>query len=77
MNEMTRHAAGRIYLIALLISIIGFIVFLVMGGTDTPEGAEPILVFGWMTMPLVAGVLFVVFWLVAYIIYFFFFWPYR
>ena len=77
MNEMTRHAAGRIYLIALLLSIVGFIVFLVLGGTDAAETGEPVVVFGWMTMHLFAGVLFVVFWLVAYIIYFFFFWPYR
>ena len=77
MNEMTRHAAGRIFLIALLLSIVGFIAFLVMGGTDAAETGEPIVVFGWMTMPLVAGVLFVIFWLVSYIVYFFFFWPYR
>ncbi len=77
MREMVRHTAGRIYLIALVLSIIGFIVFLVAGGTDADEAGEPIIVFGWMTMPLVGGVLFVVFWLVSYIIYFFFFWPYR
>jgi len=34
---MVRHTAGRIYLIALLLSIIGFIVFLVMGGTNATE----------------------------------------
>ena len=77
MTEMTRHAAGRIYLILLLLSIIGFIVFLVMGGTDASATGEPIIVFGWMTMPLIAGALFVIFWLVAYLVYFFFFWPYR
>ena len=77
MKEMARHAAGRIFLIALLLSIIGFIVFLVLGGTGASQTGEPIVVFGWMTMPLVAGVLFVFFWLVAYVIYFFFYWPYR
>jgi hypothetical protein len=77
MREMTRHTAGRIYLIALLLSIIGFIVFLAMGGTTTPVSGSPILLLGWMTMPLVAGVVFVAFWLVTYIVYFFFFWPYR
>jgi len=77
MREIIRHKAGRIYLIALLLSIIGFIVFLALGGTAVPENGSPILVFGWMTMPLFAGILFVVFWLVTYIIYFFFFWPYR
>ncbi len=77
MKEIIRHTAGRIYLIALLLSVIGFIVALVVGVTETPESGEPIVVFGWMTMPLFVGVLFVLFWLVAYIIYFFFFWPYR
>jgi len=49
----------------------------VLGVTDAPEEGEPTIVLGWMTMPLVLGVLFVLFWLVAYILYFFFFWPYR
>jgi hypothetical protein len=77
MKEMTRHAAGRIYLIALLLSVVVFIAALIMGVTDAPADGEPVVLFGWMTMPLVIGVLFVIFWLVAYIIYFFFFWPYR
>lgn len=77
MREMARHWPGRIYLILLLLSIIGFIAFLVVGGTDAPESGEPTVLFGWMTMPLVAGAAFVIFWLVTYIIYFFFFWPYR
>ena len=77
MREMTRHWAGRIYLISLLLSIVAFIVFLVIGGTGVGANGEPIVLFGWMTMPLVAGVVFVIFWLVTYIIYFFFFWPYR
>ncbi|HAE21799.1 MAG TPA: hypothetical protein DCG47_05680 [Spirochaetaceae bacterium] len=77
MIEMTRHTAGRIYLIALLLSIVGFIAFLVIGGTGVPASGVPILLFGWMTMPLVLGVVFVAFWLVSYIVYFFFFWPYK
>ena len=77
MKEMTRHAAGRIYLISLLLSVVVFIAVLFMGITDAPEGGQPVVLFGWMTMPLVIGVLFVIFWLVAYIFYFFFFWPYR
>lgn len=74
---MTRHTAGRIYLISILLSIVVFIAFLAMGGTTVGEDGVPTLVFGWMTMQLFAGLLFVAFWLVTYIIYFFFFWPYR
>ena len=77
MKEIMRHAAGRIYLIALLLSVVGFIAFLVMGGTGANAAGDPVLVFGWMTMDLVAGMAFVIFWLVTYIVYFFFFWPYR
>jgi hypothetical protein len=77
MKEMARHTAGRIYLLALVLSVVGFIVLLVLGVTDAPDEGEPTVLLGWMTMPLVLGVLFVLFWLVAYIFYFFFFWPYR
>jgi len=77
MKEIARHTAGRIYLIALLLSIVGFIAFLVMGGTGADASGDPIIVLGWMTMPLVGGIVFVLFWLVTYLIYFFFFWPYR
>ena len=77
MKEIARHTAGRIYLLALVLSVIGFIVLLVLGVTDAPEEGEPVVVFGWMTMPLFMGVLFVLFWLASYMIYFFFYWPYR
>jgi Kef-type K+ transport system membrane component KefB len=77
MKEIARHTAGRVYLIALLLSIVAFIVLLALGVTDASADGEPTVLLGWMTMPLVVGVFFVIFWLVAYIIYFFFFWPYR
>lgn len=77
MIEMTRHWPGRIYLLLLLASIIGYVAFLALGGTDAPAGGAPIVLFGWMTMPLLSGVAFVLFWLVTYVVYFFFFWPYR
>jgi hypothetical protein len=77
MKEMTRHSAGRIYLFLLLLSVIGFIAFLAVGGTQVAPGEEPFLLFGWITMPLFIGIIFVLFWLISYIIYFFFFWPYR
>ena len=77
MKAMTRHAAGTVYLLALVLGTIGFIVLLAFGITDAPEEGEPIVLLGWMTMPLAIGVFFVLFWLIAYMIYFFFFWPYR
>jgi hypothetical protein len=77
MKEITRHTAGKVYLFLLVLSIVGFIVFMAMGGTDAPADGVPIVLFGWMTMPLVSGVVFILFWLVTYIIYFYFYWPYR
>ena len=77
MKEMMRHAPGRIYLIALLLSVVVFIAVLFMGVTQVGADGNPIVLFGWMTMPLAIGVAFVIFWLIAYLIYFFFFWPYR
>lgn len=77
MKEIARHSAGKIYLVLLLLSIIGFIAFVVTGGTDAGIDGEPVVLFGWMTMPLVVGVAFVLFWLVTYLVYFFLFWPYR
>ena len=77
MIEVARHWPGRIFLLVLLLSVIGFIVFLVTGGTDAPVEGEPIVLFGWMTMPLFSGFVFVLIWLVSYLIYFFGFWPYR
>ncbi|MFW5695162.1 MAG: hypothetical protein ACOCYB_08330 [Alkalispirochaeta sp.] len=77
MKEIARHTAGKIYLLLLVLSVIGFIAFMAMGGTDASESGEPIVLFGWMTMPLVSGVVFILFWLITYLVYFNFFWPYR
>lgn len=71
------HWPGRIYLLVLLFSIIGMAVLVSQGITETPEGGEPFLLFGWMTMPLVLGIGFVLLWFVSYLIYFFKYWPYR
>ncbi len=77
MLEMKTHRAGKIFLAVLVLSIIAMMVVVGLGYMETPEGADPILLFGWMTMPLVAGVVFVLVWLVAYLVYFFKYWPYR
>jgi hypothetical protein len=77
MREIAGHSAGKIFLLVLLLSVVAFAVAIFTGVTQAPAEGEPILVFGWITMPLAIGVLFVLFWLVAYLIYFFRFWPYR
>jgi hypothetical protein len=77
MKEIMNHTAGKIYLLLLVLSIVAFIAFLAVGGTDAGADGVPIVLFGWMTMPLVSGVVFILFWLVTYLVYFNFYWPYR
>ncbi|TVR05574.1 MAG: hypothetical protein EA403_02275 [Spirochaetaceae bacterium] len=77
MREILAHTPGKIYLLILLLSIVIMAVAVGMGALDTPADGVPILVFGWMTMPLAMGVVFVIVWLIAYLIYFLKFWPYR
>ena len=77
MREMLEHTPGRIYLFILLLSVVLMAIAIFVGATDTPADGEPVLLFGWMTMPLVIGAVFVIVWLIAYLIYFIKFWPYR
>ncbi|MCK4352943.1 hypothetical protein KAW65_05995 [candidate division WOR-3 bacterium] len=70
MREIIKHRPGKIFLFVLAISIIGMLYV-------TKYFTKPILFFGWMTLPFVCGVIFILIWLVAYLIYFFKYWPYR
>ncbi|POR05470.1 hypothetical protein AU468_00935 [Alkalispirochaeta sphaeroplastigenens] len=77
MREMLGHGPGKVYLLFLLATVVALAATVFTGLLELPPGGEPILIFGWMTMPLFTGVSFVAAWLVSYVIYFFFFWPYR
>jgi hypothetical protein len=70
MREIIKHTPGKIFLGVLFISIVGMLFV-------TRYFTNKILVFGWMTLPLFAGFVFVIVWLIAYLIYFFKFWPYK
>jgi len=70
MREMVRHTAGRIFLCILLLSTLGMLY--------VPKYFfQERIFFGCMTLPFLSGILFLLVWLVAYLVYFFFFWPYR
>ena len=69
-REMLKHNSGRIFVGVLFLSIVGMLFI-------TRFFSQTILVFGWMTLPLFCGLIFVAVWLAAYLIYFFKFWPYR
>lgn len=70
MREIAQHKPGKWFLIVLLLSIIGMLY--VVKYFD-----RGIVLFGWVTLPFFAGIIFVLVWLIAYLIYFFKFWPYR
>ena len=72
MREIWEHTPGRIYLIVLVVSVIGVLYLIGSGLLE-----RKVLVLGFITMPLLVGAGFVVVWLIAYLIYFFRFWPYR
>ncbi len=77
MREIYKHKPGKVYLLVLALSIVGLIAIVAMGFMTIPEGTEPVLLFGWITRPLALGIAFVLVWLVAYLVYFFKYWPYR
>lgn len=70
MREIFRHSAGKVFLTILLLSIIAILYI--------PKFFfQERIFFGFMTLPFLSGILFLLVWLVAYLIYFFLFWPYR
>lgn len=70
MREILKHTPGKIFLIVLLLSVIAML-------WVTKYFFKIHIFFGWMTPPFLAGVIFILVWLIAYLIYFFRFWPYR
>jgi hypothetical protein len=38
---------------------------------------EPRIYFGCLSAPYLAGLIFILIWLIAYLVYFFRYWPYR
>jgi hypothetical protein len=72
MREMLQHTPGKVFLLVLLGSIVGMLAAILSGVME-----RTVLVLGFITMPLLAGILFVLIWLVAYLVYFFKFWPFR
>lgn len=77
MREISGHLAGKIFLAVLILSIVALLAIIAMGYMETAPGEDPVIFFGWITAPLAAGIGFVLVWLVAYLVYFFKFWPYR
>ncbi len=70
MREVFGHWPGRIFLLVLLLSVVGL--FFV-----TSLFSKPVIIMGWITLPFAAGVVFILVWLCAYLVYYFKYWPFR
>ncbi len=70
MREIVGHTAGRIFLAVLFLTIIAMLYI-------PKYFFEERIFFGFVTLPFLSGLIFLLIWLVAYLIYFFLFWPYR
>ncbi len=77
MREMMAHTAGRVFVAVLALSVIGVIAAIAAGALEAPAEGSPAVWFGWVTAPLALGIVFVLVWLVAYLVYFTRFWPFR
>lgn len=54
----------------LLLSVIGLFAV-------TPLFSRLAIIMGWISLPFAAGIIFLLIWLCAYLIYFFKYWPFR
>jgi hypothetical protein len=70
MREILSHRPGRIFVLVLLLTILGLFAV-------TPLFSKPVMIMGWIGLPFAAGIVFVLIWLCAYLIYFFRYWPFR
>ena len=70
LREVFAHRAGRIFLLVLLLSVVGLFAV-------TPLFSRPVIIMGWISLPFAAGILFLLIWLCAYLIYFLKYWPFR
>lgn len=70
LREVFAHRAGRIFLLVLFLSVVGLFAI-------TPLFSRPEIIMGWISLPFATGIIFLLIWLCAYLIYFFKYWPFR
>nr|HID60198.1 hypothetical protein [Desulfobacterales bacterium] len=70
MREIMNHRPGKIFLLVLLLATLSLL-------ATTPFLTIPVVLVGWITLPFAAGIAFILVWLMAYLIYFFRYWPFR
>ncbi len=69
-REIFGHRAGRIFLSVLFFAVVGLLAV-------TPLFCRPVTILGWISLPFAAGIVFLLIWLCAYLVYFFKYWPFR
>ena len=70
MREVFAHRAGRVFLLILFLAVVGLFAV-------TPLFSRPIIIMGWINLPFAAGIVFLLVWLCAYLVYFLRYWPFR
>ncbi|NVL89496.1 MAG: hypothetical protein HWN69_00680 [Desulfobacterales bacterium] len=70
MREIFGHWPGRIFLFVLFLSVVGLFAV-------TPLFSRPVIIMGWITLPFAVGIIFLLVWLCAYLVYYFKYWPFR
>jgi hypothetical protein len=70
LREAFAHRAGRIFLLVLFLGVVGLFAV-------TPLFSRPVIIMGWISLPFAAGIVFLLIWLCAYLVYFFKYWPFR
>jgi hypothetical protein len=70
LREVFSHRAGRIFLLVLFLAVVALLAV-------TPLFSRPVVIVGWIPLPFAAGIIFLLVWLCAYLIYFLKYWPFR
>ena len=70
MREILGHWPGRFFLLVLVLAVVGLFAV-------TPLFSRPTIIAGWITLPFAAGIIFLLVRLLAYLVYFFKYWPFR
>jgi len=70
LREILSHRHGRVFVLVLFLAVVGLFAM-------TPFFHNPITLWGWVSLPFASGIVFLAVWLIAYLIYFFKYWPFR
>lgn len=70
MRECFKHTAGKVFILILVISILGMLIAPIFF-------TSCVMVFGIIPLPFFVGLVMIVIWFIAYVIYFKKYWYFR